>query len=100
MSTPFDANCDNGLFCDGSETCDAVADCQAGTAPVEDDLVGCTVESCNEATDSIDHTATDGLCDDALFCNGSETCDVLLDCQLGTAPSADDGVACTDDICD
>ena len=28
-----DANCDNNLFCDGSETCHATLDCQDG-API------------------------------------------------------------------
>ena len=97
---PNNALCDNGLFCDGSETCDATLDCQAGSAPTSDDGVSCTVASCNEATDSIDHTPNDALCDNGLFCDGSETCDATLDCQAGTAPTADDGVACTDDSCD
>ena len=32
-NTPNDAACDNGLFCDGAETCHASLDCQGGTAP-------------------------------------------------------------------
>jgi len=100
INTVNDANCDNGLFCDGSETCDAVLDCQAGTAPSVDDGVGCTDDSCDEGTDSVVNTVNDANCDNGLFCDGSETCDAVLDCQAGTAPAIDDGVACTDDSCD
>ena len=46
------------------------------------------------------HSANASLCDDSLFCNGAETCDIVLDCQPGMPPALDDGVACTDDSCD
>jgi hypothetical protein len=100
VNTASDANCDNGLFCDGTETCDALLDCQAGTPPTADDGVACTDDTCDEATDTIVNTPNDGLCDNGLFCDGFETCDALLDCQAGTPPVIDDGVACTDDSCD
>jgi len=94
-----DANCANGLFCDGAETCDAVNDCQAG-APVDcNDSVGCTVDSCNEGTDSCDNVPDDGVCDNGVFCDGAEICDVFNDCQPSSPPSCDDGVGCTDDSC-
>ncbi len=79
-----DSNCDNGLWCDGTEHCDALLDCQSGTAPDCDDVIGCTDDSCNETTDSCDNIANDSNCDDGLWCNGFETCDALLDCQDGT----------------
>jgi hypothetical protein len=45
VHTPNNGNCDNILYCDGAETCDAVNDCQAGSDP-------CVAwESCNEADD-------------------------------------------------
>ncbi|MFQ5592102.1 MAG: hypothetical protein ACE5HE_13135, partial [Phycisphaerae bacterium] len=94
-----DANCDDGLFCNGAETCNATLDCQAGTAVNCNDGVGCTDDSCNEATDQCDNVANDANCDDGLFCNGAETCSATLDCQAGTAVNCDDGVACTDDSC-
>ena len=95
-----DGNCDDGLWCNGAETCDAVNDCQAGTAPDCDDGVGCTDDSCNEATDSCDNVINDGNCDDGSWCNGAETCDAVNDCQAGAAPDCGDGVTCTDDSCD
>ena len=94
-----DAVCDNGLFCDGAETCDAVLDCQAGAAPNCDDGVGCTSDACNEVADQCDNTADDATCDDGLFCNGAETCNVSTDCQAGAAPNCNDGVGCTIDAC-
>jgi len=98
--TPLDSLCNDGLFCNGEETCDAVLDCQAGTPPVVDDGVSCTADDCDEASDSIVHTPNDAACDNGLFCDGSETCDAVLDCQPGSAPQLDDGVGCTVDSCD
>jgi len=49
--------CDDGAFCNGAETCDETGSCQAGTAPSIDDGIACTVDSCDEATDSIVHNA-------------------------------------------
>jgi hypothetical protein len=40
----------------------------------------------------------DGECDDGNFCNGMETCGVLLECEPGTPPegqACDDGAFCT-----
>jgi hypothetical protein len=87
-STPSDVLCDNGVFCDGSETCSAVLGCQAGAPVACDDGVGCTVDSCNEATDSCDYAPNDAACDNGLFCDGVETCDPALDCQPGSQPCA------------
>ena len=100
VNTPNDANCDDNLFCTGVETCDAIADCQAGTAPVVDDGVPCTDDSCDEANDRVVNNPNDANCTDGLFCNGAETCDAIANCQPGAPPVIDDGVACTDDSCD
>ena len=100
VQAPNDTLCDDGLWCNGAETCDEVADCQAGTAPDCTDTVGCTDDSCDEATDSCVQAPNDTLCDDGLWCNGAETCDEVEDCQAGTAPDCTDTVECTDDSCD
>ncbi|MCH7708759.1 MAG: hypothetical protein IH884_09715 [Myxococcales bacterium] len=92
--------CDDGQFCNGAESCDIVSGCQAGTPPTLDDGIGCTVDACDEASDSVTHTPDDSACDDALFCNGAETCNAATDCEAGTPPTLDDGVACTVDSCD
>jgi len=70
------------------------------TPPVIDDGVGCTDDSCNEDTDMVVNAANNANCDDDLFCNGSETCDAVNDCQAGTPPVSDDQIACTNDSCD
>ena len=94
------ANCDNGAFCDGSETCHVTLDCQDGADPVASDGVTCTDDSCDEVNDVIVNAVNDANCDNGAFCDGSETCHATLDCQAGTSPTADDSVGCTDDSCD
>ena len=83
VHTPDNGLCDNDLFCDGTESCHPVDGCLAGTPPETDDNVGCTVDSCDEANDQAVHTPDNSLCDDQLACNGVETCDPILDCQVG-----------------
>jgi len=78
-----DIECDNGLDCDGAETC-VLNVCQAGTPIDCDDGVGCTDDSCNEDTDSCDNIANDANCDNGVGCDGQETCDLVNDCQAGT----------------
>lgn len=92
--------CDDGLFCNGVETCDAGLGCQSGTAPWLDDGVACTDDSCDEADDLIVHEVNHATCDNGLFCDGAEICDVVANCLSGTAPIVDDGVSCTEDSCD
>lgn len=89
-----DADCDNGLFCDGAETCLSGA-CIDGTPAFVDDSVACTDDSCDEGTDSIVNTPNDTNCNDGLFCNGSETCDAVLDCQDQPDPCT---FQCNEDI--
>jgi hypothetical protein len=100
VHAPVNSRCDNGLFCDGVETCDVVRDCQAGTAPVLSDGVSCTNDTCDEVNDRVVHAPVNSRCDNGLFCDGVETCDVVRDCQAGTAPVLSDGVSCTNDTCD
>ncbi|MCP3980917.1 MAG: S8 family serine peptidase [bacterium] len=99
-NTPSDGLCDDGAYCNGAETCDAFADCQSGTSVDCDDGVGCTIDSCNEGSDSCDNTTNDAACDDGAFCNGAETCSATLDCQGGSDPCG--GAACDEgsDTCD
>src|SRR5438093_1270918 len=72
---PANVTCDDGQFCNGTETCDAgTGQCVAGTGPT---------------------------CDDGHFCNGLETCNPHDGtCVLGSAPTCDDGMVCTADSCD
>jgi len=116
-----DAECDDGVFCNGAETCNA-GTCEAGTVPDCDDSIDCTADSCDEdgaicanvpddtmcasgetcsmAIGCLASCSDDTECDDGRFCNGAETCDAAGDCVAGTVPDCSDGVACTTDLCD
>ena len=105
-----DKDCGDGNECT-TDSCDpltgdCVHDCQEGN-------------SCNDGNDytvndvcldyqdicvcmgtSID-CFYDSECDDDLYCNGVETCDLTTHtCLAGTPVNCDDGVDCTDDTCD
>lgn len=99
-NTPDDGACDNAMFCDGVERCDAVLDCQTGAAPTCDDGVSCTTDACDPAADACTNAPDDGACDNGVFCDGAERCDSVNDCQPGVPPACDDGVVCTVDTCD
>ena len=109
-----DADCDDGIYCNGAETCLDKA-CRPG-APVvcPDDGLFCNgLESCDEAGDSCVSSGdpcipptvcyedtdscgcgSDADCDDGLFCNGSETC-LGGACQPGTPVECpDNGIFC------
>jgi len=72
--------------------CSSDADC--------DDGVACTVDRCEIASNACRNVASNGLCDDGLFCDGIERCDAESGCQVGTPPECADGIACTVDSCD
>jgi subtilisin family serine protease len=92
------ADCDDGLSCNGAETC-VGGTCQAGTAVNCNDGVACTTDACNEPGGTCSNTPNNAACSDGLACNGTETCSATLGCQAGTAVSCNDGVACTTDAC-
>jgi hypothetical protein len=89
-----DADCDDGAFCNGAETCDIFSGCETG-ANACDDGVACTVDSCDEDTDSCDAAASDAACDDGVYCNGAETCDAGLGCLAASPVECGSG----DDFC-
>jgi len=73
-----DADCDNGLYCDGEETCQALFTCQAGT-PVDCSYLNdqCNLGVCDKPKDTCvkDPTPYEGLsCNDGLFCTDPDTC--------------------------
>lgn len=57
-----DAACDDGLFCNGAETC-AERRCVRGAAPRCDDGVACTVDFCSEETRGCVNRAPDADAD-------------------------------------
>jgi len=96
-----DAFCDDGAYCNGLETCNASTGCVAGSTPC-DDGVPCTVDGCDEDADSCSSAPSDAVCDDGLFCNGLEVCDVTGGCVTDT-PAPDcggDDTTCGVGMCD
>jgi hypothetical protein len=119
------ADCDDGLFCNGAEICDPVTGCKAGTAPNCADSITCTTDTCDEATDACKHTPNNSLCNDGKACtddscnpstgcvytnNDTNTCSdgnacttgdhcSAGSCVGGAAANCDDGNACTTDAC-
>ena len=108
VHAPDDGMCLNGLWCDGGEWCDAESGCKSGEAPLVDDGVGCTVDSCDEGINQIDNlgqavnTPDDTNCDDANSCT-TDACHADDDCQFlpDDEATCDDENACTlQDACD
>lgn len=87
-------DCDDGTWCNGTETCNPELGCQAGSEPDCDDGIACTADSCDENSDACAHVPQDGSCDDGEPCNGNEQCDAVLGCVAGTPPDCDDGNWC------
>jgi hypothetical protein len=97
VHTPNDGYCDDGLWCNGAETCDPVEDCQPGTPPeVTDDEVDCTDDYCDEVTDKIVHTPNNDKCDDDANVCTDQVCDPTSGCTYpyNSAP-CDDGALCS-----
>lgn len=102
LHVPQDGACDDGLFCNGREVCREGEGCVSGHPPCDDGL-DCTVDYCEEPTDE----GADGecwaapdheRCQDGIFCNGAEICDIDLGCRPGPPPCAD-SIECTVEIC-
>jgi hypothetical protein len=101
VSIADDDFCSDGTFCNGAETCDPFAGCEAGTPIACDDAIDCTSDSCNEATDSCSFAPDASSCQDASVCNGAEVCTPGVGCGPAAAPlSCNDLIACTVDTCD
>src|SRR5678816_3304319 len=75
--------------------------CVNGTPLACDDGIPCTMDLCDESVHGCVSTPADSLCDDGVFCNGVEHCDVpTRACVAGTTPPCDDTVGCTVGRCD
>ena len=67
------AQCSNGNFCDGAETCNTgTGQCVSGTAPCIADAYSCTT-TCNEASDTC-NAADDTVCNDNNACTTNDRC--------------------------
>ena len=98
--TLADTACENGEFCTVGDTCNGTGTCIGGGARDCDDGVGCTVDACDETSDTCTNPPDDASCDDGNVCSGIETCDPNNDCQAGTPLDCDDQELCTTDSCD
>lgn len=64
-----------------------------------DDMLGCTIDACDPSISRCRHTPDDASCQDGIFCNGAERCDVRLGCRPGVPIVCSDGDVCTIDTC-
>jgi hypothetical protein len=87
--------CNDGLFCNGFESCDASLGCVGGAPPNPDDAVACTVDTCNENTDAIEHAPDPALCPAGTFCSTVLGCTNVDECREGT-DNCSDHATCTD----
>jgi hypothetical protein len=63
------------------------------------DVFSCTLDVCDPVAHVCVHTLQDAICDDGVWCNGEERCDVKAGC-VGSSRDCNDGIACTADSCD
>jgi hypothetical protein len=92
--------CNDDLWCNGEESCDAETGCVAGEAPGLEDGVDCTQDLCDEENDVVTHTPDNSVCDDNDVCNGAETCDAAQGCLVEDGLECNDDIDCTEDSCD
>jgi hypothetical protein len=59
----------------------------------------CTADLCDARYSRCRNEPEDAVCDDGVFCNGTETCDRLLGCRAGPVMSCSDTNTCTIDVC-
>lgn len=96
----LDADCNDGLYCNGIETCGADQRCASSGNPCSgaDGDTDCR-ESCNETADNC--TAFDPIgssCNDGLYCNGIDTCNAAGNCghSGNPCPGADGDTDCSE----
>ena len=101
-----DALCDDGLFCNGAETCGGIEGCLEGLSPDLDDGSECTTGRCDEDGDAVvqEAVAAGAACGDAsdTTCSAADTCDGEGACVVNHRDdvACDDGNACTaNDAC-
>jgi hypothetical protein len=94
-SPAVDAGTDGGFVFDAG-VIDAGPPC---TFDLEcDDEIPCTIDTCEDRR--CRNTADQTVCDDGVFCNGAERCDLEEGCLPGTRETCNDENVCTLDRCD
>ncbi|HRY94286.1 MAG TPA: thrombospondin type 3 repeat-containing protein [Myxococcota bacterium] len=92
-----DADCDDGLFCNGAERC-LEGSCVPQADFSCDDGLACTADSCDEAADACVFSPAPGACDDGDACT-ADACDALLGCTHTFLDTDQDGVCDAQDAC-
>jgi hypothetical protein len=88
-----DADCDDGLACNGAETCNLGTEmCESGTPVVCDDGNDCTADACAEPAGScVAPPEPDGTsCDDGITCSIPDSCQSGVCDGGGTDANAND----------
>lgn len=107
VHTPVNENdpCDDGLFCTGTDTCNATGVCQHTGDPCS--AGGVCANECNEAADNCFNPANDACGNSAdTQCTNPDTCDGAGNClpnheNMGTSCGDSANTTCTDpDTCD
>ncbi|MBN1511316.1 MAG: hypothetical protein JXB13_04825, partial [Phycisphaerae bacterium] len=85
-----DADCDDGVFCNGAETCDVESgDCVDGTPPCAEELCVEEDDMCLECLEDADCT------DDGNFCTGDPVCNEDNTCGF-TGDPCEEGETCNE----
>ncbi|MBW2262777.1 MAG: putative metal-binding motif-containing protein [Deltaproteobacteria bacterium] len=89
-----DEDCDDGLFCNGTEYCHPAGDCRRAPAPDCGDGDDCTIDTCIEETDSCDHVMEDGDSDGFApeSCGGPDCDDTDVAINPDAVDICDDGI--------
>ncbi|MCZ7583138.1 MAG: hypothetical protein M5R36_07260 [Deltaproteobacteria bacterium] len=96
-----DADCDDGMYCNGTEICNDENQCESSgnPCPIDDGIFcnGAETAECIEATDECAHEG-DPCTDDGQFCNGDSVCnEETLACD-DTGNPCDEGEECNENI--
>ena len=103
VNAPRDYLCIDVDQCNGDESCRVgmlgSGGCEEGVPVDCGDTIACSIDYCNHATGECSNVPDSTVCDDRLFCNGIETCDLHQGCQPGIQKDCSDQHRCTTNIC-